>query len=114
MELTPEDRRLTAFIMPEGRIFRWKVMPFRLGNAPAVFQEIMNQVMVQVRSHSKARRVFTRGGALECHIHDVMLGTRTVEDHRILSRVSILPVRCFFWSLSRRRFKSFFGTQLWK
>ena len=84
VKLTPEAQRLTAFITPEGRIFRWKVMPFELANAPAVFQEIMNQVMVQVRSHSKARRVFTRGGELECHIDDVMLGTRTFGDHRIL------------------------------
>ena len=84
VELTPEAQRLTAFITPEGRIFRWKVMPFGLANAPAVFQEIMNQIMVQIRSHSKARRVFTRGGELECHIDDIMLGTRTFGDHRIL------------------------------
>ena len=52
VELTPEAQRLTAFITPEGRIFRRKVMPFGLAHAPAVFQEIMNQVMVQVMSHS--------------------------------------------------------------
>ena len=54
VELTPEAQRLTAYIPPEGRTFRSKVMPFRLANARAILQEIMKHLMVQVRSHSKA------------------------------------------------------------
>ena len=48
-DLTPAAQELLAFITPKGRVFKWKVMPFGLGNAPALFQEPMNKVLYILR-----------------------------------------------------------------
>ena len=32
-------------ITPQGRVFKWKVMPFGVANAPALFQELMNKIL---------------------------------------------------------------------
>ena len=41
VDLTPNAQELLAFITPLGRVFKWKVMPFGVANAPALFQELM-------------------------------------------------------------------------
>ena len=38
VDLTPNDQGLLAFITPQGRVFRWKVMPFGVANTPALFK----------------------------------------------------------------------------
>ena len=43
MDLAPNAQELLAFITPQGRVFKWKVMPFGMANAPALFQELMNE-----------------------------------------------------------------------
>ena len=40
---TRAAQELLAFVTPKGRVFRWKVMPFGVANAPALFQELMNK-----------------------------------------------------------------------
>ena len=40
VELTMQARDLTAFCIPNGRVFRWKIMLFGLSNAPGIFQEL--------------------------------------------------------------------------
>ena len=42
VDLTAAAQELLAFITPKGRVFKWKVMPFGVANAPALFQELMN------------------------------------------------------------------------
>ena len=42
VDLTAAAQELPAFITPKGRVFKWKVMPFGVANAPALFQELMN------------------------------------------------------------------------
>ena len=37
VDLTPNAQGLLAFITPQGRVFKWKVMPFGVANAPALF-----------------------------------------------------------------------------
>ena len=39
VDLTPNAQELLAFITPQGRVIKWKVMPFGVANAPALFQE---------------------------------------------------------------------------
>ena len=38
VDLTRGAQELLAFVTPKGRVFRWKVMPFGVANAPALFQ----------------------------------------------------------------------------
>ena len=37
VDLTPSVQELLAFITPQGRVFKWKVMPFGVANARALF-----------------------------------------------------------------------------
>ena len=46
VDLTPNAQELLAFITPQGRVFKWKVMPFGVANTPALFQELMNKMKV--------------------------------------------------------------------
>ena len=47
VDLTPDAQELLAFITPQGKVFKWKVMPFGVTNAPAPFQELINMVMLE-------------------------------------------------------------------
>ena len=86
VELTERASDLMAFITPNGRVFRWNVMPFGIANAPALFQELMNQVLSMVKRRPKVQELLTRGAVLEVHVDDVLLGTNTEEDHLTLLR----------------------------
>ena len=84
MDLTPNAQELLAFITPQGRVFKWKVMPFGLVNAPALFQELMNKILSILRRRLKVQELISRGAQMEAHIDDVSLGTNTQENHLIL------------------------------
>ena len=45
LDLTPNAQELLAFITPQGRVFRWKVMRFGVDNAPALVKEPMNKIL---------------------------------------------------------------------
>ena len=85
VDLTPNARKLLAFITPQGRVFNWKVMPFGLANAPALFQELMNKILSILRRRPVVQELISRGAQMEAHIDDVCLGTNTEEDHLIIS-----------------------------
>ena len=106
VDLTPNAQELLAFITPQGRVFKWKVTPFAVANAPALFQELMNKILSILRRRPKVQEQHTpsaagvtrghtvpkkklqeltsRGAQIEAHIHDVCLRTNTQEDHLIL------------------------------
>ena len=86
MDLTPNAKELLAFVSPQGRVFKWKVTPFGVGNAPALFQELMNKILSILQRRPKVQELISRGAQMEAHIDDVCLGTNTREDH--WSRVS--------------------------
>ena len=84
VDLTPNAQELLAFITPQGRVFKWKVMPFGLANAPALFQELMNKILSILRRRPVVQELISRGAQMQAHIDDVCLGTNTQEDHLIL------------------------------
>ena len=84
VDLTPNAQELLAFITPQGRVFKWKVMPFGVANAPALSQELMNKILSILRRRPKVQEVISRGAQMEAHFDDVCLGTTTKEDHLIL------------------------------
>ena len=48
IDLTERAQDLTAFIALDGRVHKWRVMPFGIfgiANAPALFQDLMNPVI---------------------------------------------------------------------
>ena len=83
MDLTPNAQELLAFITPQGRVFKWKVMPFGVANAPALSQELMNKILSIVR-RPKVQELTSPGAQMEAHTDDVCPGTNTQEDHLIL------------------------------
>ena len=90
VDLTAAAQELLAFITPKGRVFNWKVMPFGVANAPALFQELMNKILYILRRRPLVQEVIFRGAEMEAHIDDVILGTNTQEDHVLLLREFII------------------------
>ena len=86
VDLPPNAQELLAFITPQGRVFNWKVMPFGVANAPALFQELMNKILSILRRRPVVQELIPRGAQMEAHIDDVCLGTNTQEDHLIFLR----------------------------
>ena len=84
VDLTPNAQELLAFITLQQRMFKWKVMPFNMANAPALFQELMNKILFVLRRRPVVQELISRGAQMEAHIDVVCLGTNTQEDHLIL------------------------------
>ena len=81
VDLTRAAQELLAFVTPKGRVFRWKVIPFGVANAPAPFQELMNKILCILRRRPLVQELVSRGAEMEAHNDDVSLGTNTQEDH---------------------------------
>ena len=86
IDLIAAAQELLAFITPKGRVFKWKVMPFGVANAPALFQELMNKTLYILRRRPLVQELIPRGAEMEAHIDDVSFGTNTQEDHVLLLR----------------------------
>ena len=84
VDLTPNVQESLAFITPQGRVFKWEVMPFGVANAPAFFQELTNKILSILRRRPVVQEVISPGAEMEAHIDDVWLGTNTQEYHLIL------------------------------
>ena len=80
VDLTPNAKGLLAFISAQGRVFKWKVMPFGVANAPALFQELMNKILSILRRRPVAQELLSRGAQIKAHIDDVCQGRNTQED----------------------------------
>ena len=83
VDLMPNAQELLAFITPQGRVFQWKVTPFGVANAPALFQVLMNKILSILRRRPVVQDVISPGAQMEAHIDNVCLGTNTQEDHLI-------------------------------
>ena len=69
----PDSQEKTAFITNQG-LFEFKVMPFGLCNAPAVFQRLMQRVLMKLNP--------TEGpDFVSVYLDDVLIFSRTLADH---------------------------------
>ena len=84
VDLAPNAQELLAFITPQGRVFKWKVMPFGVAGAPALLQELMNKILSILQRRPKVQELISRGAEMEAHIDDVCLRTIIQEDDLIL------------------------------
>ena len=64
IRIKPGDEWKTAFMTHHG-LFQWRVMPFGMCNAPATFQNMMNDIFI----------VHIRRGDTDPYIDDVLIGT---------------------------------------
>ena len=69
---------------PEGPCLRWNIMPFGVGNAPALFHELMNEIQNVLRRRPVVQVLILPTAEMEAHIDDVSLATNTQEDHILL------------------------------
>ena len=81
VELTKRAQDLSAFIAPNGPVLKWKVMLFGLTNAPATFQELMNQVVACMKLKPTLQALLKKGAVIEVYIDGVLLGTDDADDH---------------------------------
>ena len=85
--LTERARDLTAFTIPNGRVFRWNCMPFGLQGAPGIFQEMMELLIQKVKVQPEMRTLLT-SQFLGAFFDDCGVGTDNMEDHlRILEEM---------------------------
>ena len=89
VDLTPNAQELLAFITPQQRVFKWKVMPFGVANAPAVFQELMNKILSILRQRPNVQELISGWAQMKAHIDDVCLGTNTQEDHLLCQGICL-------------------------
>ena len=80
VEVHPEDRPKTAFVVPHG-LYEFETMPFGLVNAPATFQRLMHSVLRDVVPDSCL-----------IYLDDIIVHAPTVEVHNehlreVLSRL---------------------------
>ena len=57
-------------------------MPLVLANAPATFQQLMNQALQRMKRKATVQDLLKCGAAIEAYIDDVLLGADTVEARR--------------------------------
>ena len=84
IDRTWRAQELLVFICPDGRVFKWRLMPFSISNAPALLQERMNQMIAMVKRRPAVQELLKFGALLGAHIDNVILGTNTMEDHLLL------------------------------
>ena len=98
IRMHPSAQEKTAFVTPQG-LFEFRVMPFGLRNAPAVFQRLMQQVVSSLNPESGPDYV-------SVYLDDILVFSRSLEDHlehlqRVISRLKdvglkLNPAKCYF------------------
>lgn len=101
IRMHPSAQEKTTFVTSQG-VFEFRVMPFGLSNAPAVFQCLMQQVESSLNPESGPDYV-------SVYLDDIFVFFRSLEDHlehlqQVISRLKdvglkLNPAKCYFvWS----------------
>ena len=73
IKVRPDSQEKTAFITHEG-LFEFRVMPFGVMNAPAVFQRLMQRVLAGLKTECGKEFV-------SVYLDDVIIFSETLQDH---------------------------------
>ena len=82
--LTERSKERTAFVTHKGQ-YQWNRMPFGLCNATATFQRLMTKVLANVAQKY--------GNIVLCYVDDILIATRTEEQHLEQLRAVFTAVR---------------------
>ena len=95
IRIAPEDVEKTAFIAPGMGQFEWKVLCFGLTNAPATFQQVMNNTF--------GARI---GEFVLVYLDDILVFSRTPQEHEahLRSVLNTLKEKGFKAKLSKCQF----------
>ena len=85
IKVATESQEKTAFVTPQG-LYEFLVMPFGLTNAPAVFQRLMQRVLAGLNPEAGPDFVAV-------YIDDVLIFSRTIEEHLMHLRAVIQRIR---------------------
>ena len=98
VKMNDMSKEKTAFVTQHG-LFEFRVMPFGLMNAPAVFQRLMHQVISTLNPMKGPSFV-------SVYIDDLLVYSRTLEDHlrhlgMVMDRLrevnlKLQPAKCYF------------------
>ena len=94
VEMSDDDREKTAFCTPDG-LFEFNVMPFRLCNAPATFQRLMDAVLAGLQWSSclvYLDDVIIPGKDFEDHLQNI----RVVLERLRQAGLKLHPTKCHF------------------
>jgi len=90
--MVEEDKDLTTFITHRG-LYRFKVMPFGLVNAPATFSRIMRKLLDGLRDlHNYLDDVLGHNGDRPTHLHALREFFVRVRE----ASLALKPTKCFF------------------
>ena len=73
IRISADSQEKTAFITHQG-LYQFKVMPFGVTNAPAVFQRLMQQVLTGLQTSSG-------NDFVSVYLDDVIVFSETLQDH---------------------------------
>ena len=98
VQVHPNSRAKTAFVTPQG-LHEFQVMPFGLTNAPAVFQRLMQKVLLDLNPKNGVDFVTV-------YIDDILVYSKTLEQHLdhlkavmdrlIQTGLKLKPSKCLF------------------
>ena len=98
VQVHPNSRAKTAFVTPQG-LYEFRVMPFGLTNAPAVFQRLMQRVLMDLNQKNDTDFVTV-------YIDDILVYSKTLEQHLdhlkvvmdrlIQTGLKLKPSKCLF------------------
>ena len=81
VKLTPQAKLLTAFILPNQAIYRFKVLPMGLSASPGVFQMYTNRHIRRFKQSEEVRQLVAQGSVVEVLMDDFLFGSPSLKEH---------------------------------
>ena len=81
VRLTADSRDLTAFVLPDGSMFRYLVLPMGLCTSPGIFQSYTARHVRAFKQLPENASLIARGATLDVLMDDFLIGTLSLADH---------------------------------